>query len=146
MSVSRVLRRIGAALRRRHRTLRGADRDAGYSALEAAITLPAIVFLLMAIVQWAIIWHARGVAQAAAQEGLRSAAAYGSTTAAGQQDVANYIRQVAPNALGNPHIDVTHSHNTITVHIHATVPSLVPFGSFTVDSTASGPVETWSPT
>lgn len=113
--------------------------------LEAAITLPTIVFLLMAIVQWAIVWHARGLAQAAAQEGLRNAAAYGSSTNAGQQDIANYIRQVAPNALADPQIDLTRTRGTVTVHIHADVPSLVPFGSFSVDATASGPVEIWSP-
>lgn len=144
MSICRVLRRAGAASRRRHQALRG-DRDGGYSILEAAITLPAIVFLLMAVVQWAIVWHARGLAQAAAQEGLRNAAAYGSSTGAGQQDIANYINQVAPNALANPQIQVNRSGNTITVHIHASVPSLVPFGSFSVDATASAPVETWSP-
>jgi hypothetical protein len=133
-------------MRYRHRALRREkDRDSGYSVLEAAVTLPAIVFLLMAIVQWAIVWHARGLAQAAAQEGLRNAAVYGSSTGAGKQDIANYIRQVAPNALADPQIGVTRAGNTITVHIHASVPSLVPFGSFSVDATASGPVETWLP-
>lgn len=149
MWVGRIEREAGAVLRRRHRVLRGGkqgkDRDAGYSVLEAAITLPTIVFLLMAIVQWAIVWHARGLAQAAAQEGLRNAAAYGSSTAAGREDIQNYIRQVAPNALGDPQIDVTRSGNTITVHIHASVPSLVPFGTFSADATASSPAETWSP-
>jgi hypothetical protein len=149
VSVTNVLRRAGAGLRRRHRALHGGkngkERDAGYSVLEAAITLPTIVFLLMAIVQWAIVWHARGLAQAAAQEGLRNAAAYGSSTATGREDIQNYIRQVAPNALRDPQIDVTRSGNTITVHIHASVPSLVPFGTFSVDATASSPAETWSP-
>lgn len=120
------------------------DRPDGYSVLEEAITLPVLVLLLMAIVQWAIVWHARGLAQAAAREGLRNAATYASSEAAGRQDIVEYIRQVAPNALTDPRIDVTRAGTTITVHIHARVPSLVPFGSFTVDATASGPVETWT--
>lgn len=121
------------------------QREAGYSVLEAAITLPVIVFLLMAIMQWAIVWHARGLAQAAAQEGLRNAAAYGSTTGAGRQEIVDYIEQVAPRALADPRIEVTRTGDTISVHLHADVPSLVPFGSFSVDAIASGPVETWSP-
>lgn len=144
--MGRVLRRVGTALRCRHRPLhRGVDRAGGYSVLEAVITLPAIVFLLMVIVQWAIVWHARGIAQAAAQEGMRNAAAYGSSADAGKQDIANYIHQVAPNALSDPQIDLTRTRNTITVRIHANVPSLVPFGSFSVDATASGPAEIWTP-
>lgn len=113
--------------------------------LEAAITLPVIVFLLMAIVQWAIVWHARGIAQAAAQEGLRTAVAYGSSEAAGQQDIANYIAQVAPHALTGAQVDVSRTADTITVRIHAAVPSLIPFGSFSVTATAAGPAEVWSP-
>lgn len=141
-----MVRRFGTARRYRRLGLRrGRDGDDGYSVLEAAITLPTIVFLLMAIVQWAIVWHARGLAQAAAQEGLRNAAAYGSSTSAGRQDIANYIRQVAPNAVTDPQIEVIRDGNTITVHIHAHVPSLVPFGTFSVDATASGPVEIWAP-
>ena len=132
--------RAGVAARRRHRVLR-ADSDRGYSVLEAAITLPIIFFLLMIVVQWAIVWHSRNVAQAAAQEALRSAQSYQSTAATGQADGNNYLAQVAPHALGGNCVTVTRTATTVTVRVHCQVMSVVPFGTYYATETVSGPVE-----
>lgn len=135
------LGRPGAdAARRRHRRLRGRRED-GYSVLEAAITLPIIFLLLMFIVQWAIVWHARNVAQAAAQEGLRTAEAYQSSAAAGRSDAVNFLDQTAPHALPGAIVTVDRGTTTVTVHVHAPVMSVVPLGHFSVDEFASGPIE-----
>jgi Flp pilus assembly protein TadG len=119
--------------------------DSGYSIVEAAITLPVIFLLTMFIVQWAIVWHARNVAQATAQEALRTAESYQSTASAGQSDGDNYVAQVAPHVLGKDCVSVTRSPTTVTVRVHCEVISLVPFGHFSVDETVSGPVETYVP-
>lgn len=119
------------------------ETDAGYSVLEAAIVLPAVFGLLMVLVQWAIVWHARSVADAAAQEGLRTAEAYGSTAAAGRADAVNYLAQVAPHSLPGPQVTVIRGPTAATVHVHATVMTVIPFGHFHVDETVSGPVETY---
>jgi Flp pilus assembly protein TadG len=118
-------------------------RDDGYSVLEAAIVLPVVFFLLMLIVQWAIVWHARSVAEAAAQEGLRTTEAYQSTAAAGKADTLNYLAQVAPHALPDPQVTVTRTAATATVQVHVPVMTVIPFSHFTVSETASGPVETF---
>jgi hypothetical protein len=97
----------------------------------------------MLVVQWAIVWHARSVASAAAQEGLRTTEAYTATAAAGRADTITYLSQVAPHALPDPQVTVTRSATTATVHVHAPVMTVIPFGHFTVDETASGPVETY---
>lgn len=137
--------RTGAALRRRHRTLRGrgdTGSEAGYSVLEASITLPIIILLLMVIVQWAIVWHTRNIANAAAQEALRTAEQYNSTSSAGRQDGETYISQVAPHVLPAGCVSVNRSATTVTVHVHCKMTmSVVPFGSYWVDETVSGPVE-----
>lgn len=119
--------------------------DRGYSVLEAAITLPAIVLLTMLVVQWAIIWHARHVAQAAAQEALRAASDYGSTAAAGRQDGLSMLQLTAPHALQHPRVTVTRGASAVTVHVHATVYSVIPFATAHIDATAAGPVESWTP-
>jgi Flp pilus assembly protein TadG len=119
--------------------------DEGYSIVEAAITLPVIFLLTMFIVQWAIVWHARNIAQATAQEALRTAQSYQSTASAGQSDGNNYVAQVAPHVLGANCVSVTRSPTTVTVRVHCEVISLVPFGHFSVDETISGPVETYVP-
>lgn len=134
-------RQAGAALRRRHRALRGRG-DEGYSVLEASITLPIIILLLMMIVQWAIVWHTRNIANAAAQEALRSAEQYNSTSAAGRQDGETYISQVAPHVLPSGCVSVNRTAATVTVHVHCKITmSVVPFGTYWVDETVSGPVE-----
>jgi Flp pilus assembly protein TadG len=113
--------------------------------LEVAIVLPVVFFLLMVLVQWAIVWHARSVASAAAQEGLRTTEAYTATATAGKADTVNYLAQVAPHALPDPQVTVTRSPTGATVHVHSQVMSLIPFGHFSVDETVSGPVETFVP-
>lgn len=139
-SARRSAVRAGVALRRRHRAL-CAGSDRGYSVLEAAITLPVIFVLLMFIVQWAIVWHSRNVAQAAAEESLRSAEGYQSSAAIGQADGNNYLAQVAPHALEQGCVTVTRSPTTVTVRVHCKVMSVIPFGTYYATETVSGPVE-----
>jgi Flp pilus assembly protein TadG len=126
---------------RRTRHPRGGDD--GYSVLEAAIVLPVVFFLIMLIAQWAIVWHARSVTEAAAQEGLRTTQAYQSTAAAGRADTIAYLGQVAPHSLPRPAVTVTRNGTSATVTVTAHVASVIPFGHFTVTETASGPVETY---
>lgn len=142
MSTTGPMRRAGAGLRRRHRLLRERP-DAGYSVLEAAITVPVMFLLVMFIAQWAIVWHSNHVVQAAAQEGLRTAEAYRSTAAAGKADAEAFLHQVAPHAISGVVVTVGRTATTVTVHIHATVMSATPLGHYTVDATAAGPVEAY---
>jgi Flp pilus assembly protein TadG len=117
--------------------------DAGYSVLEAAIVLPAAFFLIMIMVQWAIVWHARAVTEAAAQQGLRSAQAYRSSAEQGRADTLTYLSQVAGRSLPHPQVIVTRTAAVATVQVSAHVASVIPFGHFTVTETARGPVETY---
>lgn len=133
-------RRVGARIARRRRAVH-AEPDRGYSVLEATVTVSTMFFLTMFVVQWAILWHARNVAQAAAQQGLRTARGYESSAEAGQADAANFLAQVAPNALPDATVTVDRSATSVTVKVHASVMSVIPFGDFSVDESAAGPVE-----
>ena len=128
----------GPARTRAAGRLRGGD--AGYSVVEVAITFPVLMLLVMFIVQFALLWHARHVAEAAAQDGLRSARGYSSTAELAQQDAQSYLAQVAPRLLLQPTVDVRRTPTTVTVRVHAGVLSIVPLG-LGVDETAVGPVE-----
>lgn len=129
--------RLGAARARAVRRLRGDD---GYSVVEVVITFPVLILLVMLVVQFALLWHARHVAEAAAQDGLRSARGYASTAELGQQDAQSYLAQVAPRLLLQPTVEVQRTPTTVTVRVHAGVLSIVPLG-LNVDETAVGPVE-----
>ena len=63
---------------------------------EAVIIVPVIVILTMVVVQFALLWHGRHVAQAAAQTAARTAALYLGNAAAGSADADGYLAAVAP--------------------------------------------------
>lgn len=140
VSVQRIERSAGASRRRPSLRANGRD-DRAYSVVEAAITVPMIFFLLMFVVQWAIVWHSRNVAQAAAQEALRSAQSYRASAAMGQADGNYFLAQVAPHALGSGCVTVSKTATTVVVRVHCRVMSVIPFGTFYATETISGPVE-----
>lgn len=124
---------------------RGARVDDGYSVVEASITLPVLIMLTMLVVQWALVWHGRHVAEAAAQDGLRAARGYQASATSGQIAAENYLQAVAPRLLTSPQVDVTRTATTVTVHVQASVLSVLPGNGLGVDETASGPVERFVP-
>src|SRR5271167_423634 len=73
----------------RARTMRG--NDDGYNILEFMLTFVALIFITMIVIQFALLWHARHVAQAAAQDALHTASDYQSSAAAGQADGYAYL-------------------------------------------------------
>lgn len=132
------------SLVRRLRT-RHAD-DAGFSTLEAVVVIPVVVIITMLVIQYVMLWHARNLAQSAAQNGLRAARGYQATAAQGQQSATHYLDTVAGNLLQNRQVDADRGPTTVQVTVHANVLSVVPFGSYTVTETAAGPVERYVPT
>jgi hypothetical protein len=103
--------------------------------------MPAIIVFTMLVVQYALLWHGRHVAESAAQDGLRAARGFNATSAAGQDATGKYLTQVAPNLLTQTQVTATRTATSVTVHVHAHVLSVVPLGSFDVDQSASGPIE-----
>lgn len=127
---------LGAArVRRRPRG------EQGYSVVEAVITVPVMLGLTMLVVQYALLWHGRHVAEAAAQDGLRAARGFGATAAIGEREAADYLGQVAPRLLLQPTVQVERTATVVTVRVRAGVLSVVPGGGFTVEESAVGPVE-----
>ena len=50
-----------------------------------------MIVLTMFVVQYALLWHGRNVAEAAAQDGLRTARSYQGTATMGQQAALSYL-------------------------------------------------------
>ena len=122
------------------RSSRACRGEGGYSIVEVVITFPVLMLLVGGVIQFALLWHGRHVAEAAAQGGLHAARAYSSTADAGRQDAEAYLSQVAPNLLQQPQVLVNRTGTTVTVTVRATVLSIVPLG-LSVEETAVGPVE-----
>lgn len=132
---------LTTTLRRARLGSRQSSGEAGFSTLEAVVVIPVVVIITMLVIQYVMLWHARNLAQAAAQDGLRAARGYQATAAQGQASATHYLDTVAGNLLHNRQIDADRSATTVQVTIHASVLSVVPFGSYTVTETATGPVE-----
>jgi hypothetical protein len=133
---------IARRLTARVNALRG--NDDGYNIVEFMLTFVALIIITMVVIQFALLWHARHVAQAAAQDALRTASNYQSTAAAGQSDGYAYLHQVAPNLVLDPQITVSRNATIVDVDVTAHVLSIGPF-AMTVHESASGPVERGTP-
>jgi Flp pilus assembly protein TadG len=125
----------------------GRGRDRGMSTVEAVLTVPVMVAMVLGIVQAALWWYAHQVAETAADQAARSAAAYSSTGPAGASRGTDYISAVDPHedTLRDHQIHITRTATTVTVRVTGQVVSLVPFLSPDVHVTLTAPVERYVP-
>jgi pilus assembly protein CpaE len=111
--------------------------DRGSSSVELTILFPVIVLILFAAPQLAMWYFAREAAQHAAVAAARTAAvedaAAGSGSAAGE----DYLRQLGSGTITGYTVTENDTATTVTIHIHATVASMIPLPGFdpTVDVT-----------
>lgn len=100
-----------------------------------------MLLLIVAAVQAGLLFHARHLAQAAAQEALRATRIQGGTTTAGQQAAAGLLNRTAGDLLAGQHITIRRSPVQADVHITGHALSLLPGVTLTVSAAATGPVE-----
>jgi Flp pilus assembly protein TadG len=90
----------GRATPARHvRRARGKCRDGGSMSLELAILFPALLLVIFTTIQAALWYHARSLALAAAQEGVRAARAEDSSLGAGRAAAQAFLNQAAADTL-----------------------------------------------
>jgi hypothetical protein len=133
----------GRSIRRRRRPGAGADR--GASAIELVILAPALIFVSMLIVQFALWLDATHAALAAAQEGDRAGRAAEFNSSGWRQTATqvalNYYHGLDTSVLGDvsvSRVDFDAATNTVTVTVSGRLSGIFPL---TISETASGPVE-----
>jgi Flp pilus assembly protein TadG len=132
--------------------VRRARDDSGASALEWALLTPFLLLVLMAIVQFAMVYHAEQVALAAAQTGARTARTdtsgqWASNATARTNEV---IGQLGPGmfAKGSLLVTPTGDVNNRWVDVRASVIPVIPFlgaAKLTIHEKAGGPIECFRP-
>lgn len=144
MTLGRVME-IVSPLRRRVRELHASDDDRGFGTVEAVLTVPVIVLMILGAVQVGLWWYSRQLAETAAQEAARASRSYNATADAGQAEGYSYLSKVdgGGSALHHPSIQVTRGAQTVTVTVKGDIVSLVPWVSPTVTITVTSPVETY---
>jgi Flp pilus assembly protein TadG len=104
--------------------------DRGSSSVEFVILFPIIIVLLFGGPQLAMWYFAREAAQAAAGSAARAASVVSATNGAGKSAADSYLAKVGTGTITSYSVDETDSATTVTIHIHVTVPNVIPLPGF----------------
>ena len=121
----------------------GPRRMRGEEGLAAfVVCIPAFFLAVLLAIQFALWSHASHLARAAAEQGASTAAAYGSTPAAGTAAAYQFIATTGPSSLTTPHVTTTTgTGNTVEVTISGRAQSLIPWLNLGVSSTSVEPIQ-----
>ena len=107
----------------------------------AVLAIPIAMFLVLVVVQAALVSHAQAVLDAAAQDGAQAGQGRSGTRLAARTAAQSVIGDSAGSLLSNVRIDVHATGRNLAVQVRADVKSLIPGYSPTIESTAAGPRE-----
>lgn len=119
--------------------------DRGASPLELAIVAPAVLLLMLGVLQACLVFHARSLALAAAQQGCDAGRAYNAPAAAGRARTAAFLDTAAKGTLTATTVTVTNSATTTTVTVTGNALTLLPGVKVRVSQSATAPREIFVP-
>lgn len=125
--------------------LPGRDERGATSVIQLVLIAPALLMMMMAIVQFGLLAHARNVAEQAAQEGAASARRFDGTEASAKADALKYLTLLGPQTLTDRDVVVNRGAQNATVTITGKVLTLVPGLDLHVKESSTGPVERYVP-
>jgi len=108
--------------------------------VEFAILALPILVLTFIVAQAAFVFYARSTALAAATQGANAARAYNATPSAGITK-ANDFLTVIGGSLRNPTVSYSSTGTEVTITVTGQAQSIIPWLSFNITQSASGPVE-----
>lgn len=112
---------------------------------ELVIVFPVAMLLVLLLLQAALWFLGRSVAQDAAQDGARAAALLGGSPAAGEQAAKADLAQLAGPMLSSTSVSATRSTGRAQVTVTGRAESLLPGFSLTVSASAAEPTEEFRP-
>lgn len=119
----------------------GARDERGEAVTETVIIVPALLLLIMVVIQFGLWYHAQHVVQAAAQEGARAARAEGATADDGLERAMTFVAQVGGQSVHEPEVTSQRSSDGATVRVTGEAPAVVPGLRLGVSAAAVSPVE-----
>lgn len=128
--------------------LRGDD---GAATTELVIVAPAVLFLILLVVQLGLYFHAISVASAAAQDGAREASLLDNTVADGEQAARDLIQALAPDLLAGASVDgrLVDGGDAVRMTVAGDIPQVVTIPgvdlAVSVNESAETPVERFRP-
>jgi Flp pilus assembly protein TadG len=118
-------------------------RDTGLASSELAILVPALLFMLMLVVQFGLWSHAKQMAEAAAAEAVDAAQTPTGTAEDGRQAALTTL--AAAGNLRSVEVEVDRTAELVTVTVRGAAPQLVPGFSWGVTARSAAPVERFIP-
>ncbi|MER8156872.1 TadE family protein [Streptomyces sp. NPDC094472] len=120
---------------------RGARSDRGSATTQLVIVVPALLMMALLVVQFALAWHARHIAQYAAERALAAARVQHGSAADGRGRGVRALAQLGSRVLTSPSVTVRRTSTRATVRVQGAVMPVVPGLHLTASGTASGAVE-----
>jgi Flp pilus assembly protein TadG len=115
--------------------------DRGAAATELAIVMPLLLLMVLGAVHIGLWFHARHIANAAAQEGARAARAAGATDQAGFLRADQLLDELGPGALNDRTVTVHRDVRTVTVTVTGRSALVIPGLTLDVSATSTSPIE-----
>ena len=128
------------ALYRHLRERLAVQRDRGSSTIQMVVLMPALFSIMFLGMQAALMYQARTVALAAAQEGARAGAAENGSASAGISAAAAFMSSSTSGVTGTK-VSGSRSGTTATVTVRTTSLSVIPGWKPAITQSASMPVE-----
>ncbi|MBD0741664.1 TadE/TadG family type IV pilus assembly protein [Streptomyces sp. CBMA152] len=115
--------------------------DRGAASTQLVLVVPALLLLALLVVQFALVWHARHIAQYAAQRALAAARTEHGTQADGQVQARHSLAALGGRILTSPSVAVERTAAQTTARVTGTVMAVIPGLTLHASGTASGPTE-----
>ena len=119
----------------------GLSDERGTATTQLVLVFPAVFFMLMLVVQFALWYHGSHVATAAAQEGARAARVEGGTAAVGKQAAENFLSQVNTDVITAPVVTVDRDDERVRVAVRGSSIEVVPGFRVAIRGSSVAPVE-----
>ncbi|MFB6534829.1 MULTISPECIES: TadE/TadG family type IV pilus assembly protein [Streptomyces] len=120
---------------------RGVRDDRGAATTQLVLVVPVLLLVAMLVVQFALVWHARHIAQYAAGRALAAARTKDGTAAEGRAQARRSLAALGSRVLTVPSVTVDRTTVQTTVRVRGKVIAVVPGLSLHASGTASGPTE-----
>lgn len=123
-------------------TSRRGVRDRGSASVELVILFPALLLVVTALIQYALWFHARSLALAAAQEGVTAARSYHSDPAAGRNAALSFVAEHGAGTLLNASATATSAGDHVDIVVTGRSLAIVPGATgLAITQSATGPIE-----
>lgn len=110
--------------------------------VDYVLLTPLVMVVVLAVIELALIGYSRSVITAAAEDAVRTAAAYGGDTAVGEARLRVLLaRELQPSVIND--LRWASTLDTITLQVRSRLPLLGPLVPMTLTTTASAYHEAW---